>query len=102
LIRPGGERYTPSCIESGADPQPAGGTRLHERSAMPQEVERWALSKDHARVVCTERTTPSHIELHVTWANLPLASRRCVNDKDAARWADRMRLAWEATGWRAR
>lgn len=68
---------------------------------MAAETVRWSLTNAATHVVCTERTSPSHIELHVKYANLPIASKRCSDAADAARWADQLRRAWEASGWKS-
>ena len=68
---------------------------------MSDETVRWALSKANGKVVCSERTSSSWIEVHLRYHNLPLASQCCGTRDEAARWAERVRRAWEEFGWRA-
>jgi hypothetical protein len=67
---------------------------------MPCETVRWTVSNHEAQVVCVERAADSDFELHVRYCNLPIASRRCVDPEEAARWSDEIRCAWEAAGWK--
>jgi len=68
---------------------------------MPDEIVRWTLSVSDSSVVCTEQqSSPDYIDVHVRYGSLPLASRRCTSRDDASRWADRVRVAWEESGWR--
>jgi hypothetical protein len=67
---------------------------------MPGDIVRWTVMNDDAQVVCVERSADSYFELHVSYRNLPIASRRCVDPAEAARWSDELRRAWEAAGWK--
>jgi hypothetical protein len=67
---------------------------------MPADTIRWTVTNDEAQVVCVERIADSHFELHISYCNLPIASRRCIDPADAARWSDQQLRAWEAAGWK--
>lgn len=63
---------------------------------MPAETICWTLTNAEAEVVCIERQVDSHIELSVSYANLPIGSRRCLDREEAARYSEQLRSAWAA------
>jgi len=73
---------------------------LHYVRVMTLDTVRWTVSHDEARVVCVERAAGSHVEVHVTFSDLPIATRRCADTAEAARYSDELRRAWEAAGWK--
>ena len=66
---------------------------------MPDETIRWMLSKEEGRVTCSQRPSADGIAVHVRYGTLPVASRQCVAEEEASRWADQIRHAWKASGW---
>jgi hypothetical protein len=69
-------------------------------SGMSDAIVRWTLWHDGRSITCTEQPSPGGFEVHVTYDSLPLAMQHCDRVEDAARWSDRIRQRWEATGWR--
>jgi hypothetical protein len=63
-------------------------------------IVRWTLWHDGRSITCTEHTAHGGLEVQVTYDSLPLATQHCDRVEDAARWSDRIRERWEATGWR--
>lgn len=67
---------------------------------MPDETIRWTLSNSLEDVICTERRSPSQIELRVTYGNLTIARCHCKSPSEATRWSEQRRHAWESYGWK--
>jgi hypothetical protein len=67
---------------------------------MRADIVRWSLAHHGSHVVCIEREDGNRIELHVRYGSLPIASRLCANRRDAVRWSDALRRAWQAAGWK--
>ncbi|MGE3510931.1 MAG: hypothetical protein AB7N65_18835 [Vicinamibacterales bacterium] len=68
---------------------------------MSDAIIRWTLWHDGRSITCTEEASSGGLDVQVTYDSLPLARQHCDRVEDAARWSDRIRQRWEATGWRA-
>lgn len=67
---------------------------------MADETIRWTLSNNVEHVICTERRSPSQIEVRVTYGNLTVATCHCKSPDEATRWSEQRRHAWESYGWK--